>query len=79
VSKYPVEQVISAIETFTAATTGPEIVTDSTLESILSVVYYPEHLIILRAITIPTWRTIADQYLSRYSVGVIRNALLIEF
>ncbi|KAF8592813.1 hypothetical protein BDV93DRAFT_517067, partial [Ceratobasidium sp. AG-I] len=42
-AKYPVERVLSAIKTITT-NDPPELISDTTLEAVLSVAYYPEQL-----------------------------------
>ncbi|KAF8596684.1 hypothetical protein BDV93DRAFT_563081 [Ceratobasidium sp. AG-I] len=44
--KYPVDRVLSAIKTITT-NDPPEVVSDATLEAVLSVAYYPKHLELL--------------------------------
>ncbi|KAG8697042.1 hypothetical protein FRC09_008109, partial [Ceratobasidium sp. 395] len=66
VHKYPLDQVTSAIQTFVAGDTNT--LDDTTLESILSVVYYPEHLSLLNVKTVSSWFNMMEPYLKHHSL-----------
>ncbi|KAG8708655.1 hypothetical protein FRC08_018780 [Ceratobasidium sp. 394] len=66
VKKYPVDQVVSAIQTLVAG--EPNILDDVTLESILSVVYYPEYLALLNTNITSTWFAMMEPYTEAHTL-----------
>ncbi|KAF8596685.1 hypothetical protein BDV93DRAFT_527902 [Ceratobasidium sp. AG-I] len=65
--KYPVDRVLSAIKTITT-NDPPEVISDATLEAVLSVAYYPEHLMILNLeFCLPLYDILAT-YLDHYTL-----------
>ncbi|KAG8742295.1 hypothetical protein FRC10_001719 [Ceratobasidium sp. 414] len=66
VPKHPVDQVVSAIQTLIAG--EPNTLDDITLESILSVVYYPEHLALLNTEITSTWFALMEPYIENHSL-----------
>ncbi|KAG8708654.1 hypothetical protein FRC08_018779 [Ceratobasidium sp. 394] len=66
VRKYPVDQVVSAIQTLVAGEMN--ILDDATLESILSVVHYPEHLALLNTDITSTWFAMMEPYMETHSL-----------
>ncbi len=60
-------EVVSAIQTLIAG--EPNKLDDATLESILSVVYYPEHLPLLNINITSTWFPMMESYTENYSVS----------
>ena len=67
-AKHPVNRVLSAIKTITT-NDPPDIVSDATLEAVLSVVYYPEHLKLLCVDFYASIYEILDTYLDHYTVS----------
>lgn len=70
IRQYPLSKVLSAIRTITIK--GPaDIISDSTLEAFLSVVYYPECLGLLNAESFrDIWFSLMEKYLSAHLVSV---------
>ncbi|KAG8731360.1 hypothetical protein FRC12_019774 [Ceratobasidium sp. 428] len=66
VHKYPLDQVTSAIQDFVTGDTAA--LDDTTLESILSVVYYPKHLSLLNVKTVSSWFKMMEPYLKHHSL-----------
>lgn len=68
-AKYPVDRVLSAIQTITT-NDSPEVISDATLEAVLSVAYYPEHLVLLDAEFCSPIYEILGIYLDEHGVSV---------
>lgn len=67
--KHPVDRVLSAIKTI-ARNEPPEVISDATLEAILSVAYYPQYLKLLAADLYAPLYEILDIYLDHYAVSI---------
>ncbi|KAF8602253.1 hypothetical protein BDV93DRAFT_607685 [Ceratobasidium sp. AG-I] len=68
IRQYPLERVLSAIKVITTKGLG-EIISDTTLEAFLSVVYYPERLRLLNAEGFrDIWFTLMENYIAVYSL-----------
>ena len=70
--KYPVDRVLSAIK---AVTTNEslETISDANLEAVLSVAYYPEHLMLLDIELCAPLYEILGVYLNQHAVSVSRS------
>ncbi|KAG9123879.1 hypothetical protein FRC07_013649 [Ceratobasidium sp. 392] len=66
VRKYPADQVTTSIQKFIVG--EAKSFEDATLESILSVVYYPERLVLLNAKTMSNWFRMMEPYLKCHSL-----------